>query len=551
MNVQAICKKGCLITVLTLLFVFSGTLFGKDIYVKAGTGGDGTKESPYGELWNALSKCVRGDVIHVAAGTYNGKGGSGAFIVKVPDLTMVGGYNADFTRRNPFKFFTILERAADYKGDWTGLPEGIIEGKHRTDHSNLVVDGFVLNSQSRNGYKPNGDINPRQSWKGTLFHAYSPNIIIRNSILLNPYSDGIYCTWAGKENEISNCFILNTFYTGISTRSAQVNAVVKIKNNTIGFIWTQPGKGGGTSMVVGNQGQMIIENNIFMFNQAFAVNNGFGNEDTILKNNIFFQCQGGYYKFMDDDGQNLLMWKTEDLAKLNNDAESYMLLESGNNSDKDPGLKPDKDYYEKFSNFVASEPGKLNMDTLNQWRRSVGLPLQAEPGSPRKNWGMAYPLKSIIPNLRSTIPGIGANIEGPFKEYKSEAVAEVSKDYKEMSFDNFIKGASGVKDLAGTPVTFKAGLGDSKYTFLVKSAPRSDYDCVMLLMPGEKVFTRKFVYGYLLKGSEAHQQWRKYMKKRDKYNAEGGIVITGSAWYAGSDAYSYPVGVIIDSVSRR
>jgi hypothetical protein len=181
----------------------------------------------------------------------------------------------------------------------------------------------------------------------------------------------------------------------------------------------------------------------------------------------------------------------------------------------------------------------------------VGLPLQAEPGSPRKNWGMAYPLKSIIPNLGSTIPGIGANIKGPFKDYKSAAAAAVSKDYKTMTFDNFVKGASGVKNLDGLPVTFKAGLGNAKYTFLVKSAPRTDYHCVMLLMPGEKVFTRKFVYGYLLKGSEAHKRWQKYLKKRDKYNAEGGIVIKGTAFYAGSDAYSYPVGIVIDSVSRR
>ena len=61
-------------------------------------------------MWKALSKSVRGDVIHVTAGTYNGKGGSGAFIVKVPNLTLAGGYNSDFSKRDPFKFFTIFLR---------------------------------------------------------------------------------------------------------------------------------------------------------------------------------------------------------------------------------------------------------------------------------------------------------------------------------------------------------------------------------------------------------------------------------------------------------
>lgn len=551
MNKQNRLNNGGRLPVLALLLVLSSGLWSADIYVKAGAAGDGSKSAPYGELWQALSKCLRSDVIHVAAGTYNGKGGSGAFIVKVPYLTLVGGYNGDFSQRNPFKFLTILERAADYRGDWTGLPEGIIEGKHRTDHGNLTVDGFVLDSRTRNAYKTNGDINPRKSWKGTLFHAYSANIKIRNCFLLNPYGDGVYCTWTGKENEISNCFILNTFYTAVSTRSAQTGSVIVIKNNTLGFAWTQPGKGGGTSLFVGNNGQTMAENNIFLFNQAFAVNNSFGNEDTVLKNNIFFQCQGGYYKFMDEDGQNLLLWKSGDMAKLNNDPESYMLLESGGNSDTNPRLKPDKDYFEKFSNFAAAQPGKLKMDLLNQWRRSVGLPLQAEPGSARKNWGMAYPLESVIPNLVSPLRGVGVNVNGPFTEYKSGAASAPAKNYKAVDFDTFKKGAPGVKKLEGLPVVFKAGLGDPKYTFLLESAPRSDYDCVMLLKPGEKVFTRKFVYGYLLKGSEAFKKWKQYLKKRDNYNAAGGIVIKGEAHYAGSDAYSYPVGVVIDSVSRR
>ena len=48
-----------------------------------------------------------------------------------------------------------------------------------------------------------------------------------------------------------------------------------------------------------------------------GVANSFGNEDTILKNNIFFQLQGGMYKYMDDDNKNLLIWKKEDLNDLN------------------------------------------------------------------------------------------------------------------------------------------------------------------------------------------------------------------------------------------
>ncbi|MBN1865210.1 MAG: hypothetical protein JW808_09950, partial [Victivallales bacterium] len=355
-------------------------LYGKDVYVMAGaSGGDGSKEKPYGELWRALDRAVRGDVIHVAKGVYNGKGGSGAFQAKVPDLTVVGGYDGSFSNRNPFKNFTILERAKDYKGDAMGLGDAIFGGQSKSDHSNLVVDGLVLNSASRNDYDSTGKLNPKKSWNGTLFLGYSPNIAIRNCILINPYGEGIYCTWKGDKNEVVNTFVLNTFYSGITTRAAQPGSIVRIKNCTVAFCWFQPAKGGGMCVFVGSKGQTIIENNIFAFAQTegdsagYAVSNTFGNDSTMLKDNVFFQAQGGYYKYVDADGKNLLAWKPEDLDDLNANAGDYSLESAGGNAELDPKLVPDKDWYEKFSNFVASEPGKLNMDFMNQWRRSVGL----------------------------------------------------------------------------------------------------------------------------------------------------------------------------------
>jgi len=527
----------------------------KNIYVKAGASGRGTKDNPYGELWKAVDRGIRGDVIHIGAGIYNGKGGSGCFTMKTPNLTLVGGYDATFSTRNPFKNFTILERAKDYKGDWTGLGQGIINGKPNVDCSGLIVDGLILNSATRNAYKPSGDINPKKSWKGSLIHLYSKNIKIRNCVLLNPYGDGIYNTWSGKENEVTNTFVLNTFYCGISTRSAQPESIIKIKNNTIAFCWFQPGKGGGICSFVGNQGQTIYENNIFAFAQTesasgFGILNGFGNEDTIMKNNIFFQCQGGYYKYMDDDKKNLIVWKPEDLDDLNEECEDYMLYEAEGNSTKDPQFMPDKKYFEGFSNTIASKPGKLKMDTINKWRRSVGLPLQAEAGTGRKNWGMEYPLAKVFPGMISKIANTGVQIAGPFAEYSSKTTSAAKKQYKQVDFDSFKKGSA--KVYSNSPVTFKAGLGAEKSTFELKGITRSDYNCYQLLKSGEKSqYTRNFVYGYFLKGSVAEKRWNKYSKKKAKYNKKGGIVIKGTASYLGKDSYSFPIGIVVDKVSRK
>jgi len=543
--------------------LFCASVQAADLYVKAGTeGGDGTKATPYAFLWKALDKAVRGDVIHVAQGTYNGKGGSGHFLVKVPNLTLVGGYSDDFSERNPFKNHTILERAADYKGDWTGLPEGIIAGDQHSDHSGMLVDGFVLNGQSRNVYADGGDIVIGDSYKGVAFIANRPNIKIRNCIILNPLGDGVYAAWGGKDNEITNSFILNTFYNAIATRSAQPDSVVKIKNCTIAFCWYYPTRGGGMSVFVGRLGQTVMENNIFAFNQTegdeagYGVSNTMGNFDTVMKNNLFFQCQGGYYKYMDDDKQSLLVWKPAELADLNDDGESYMLADSGGNSDEDPKMAPDKDFFDKFSNFVASQPGKLNMDSMNEWRRSVGLSLQGEAASKRKNYGMAYPLEAVVPGLVSKVKGRGVQVDGPFATYSGGGEAgaagggeAAAKDYAEVLFDAFKKGAAGVKQLDSKPVQFKAGMGSTAMSWFLKSAPREDYTCVKLLLPGETDTTRSYVFGYLLKGSAADKQWTTFYKRKDSYNTEG-ITIKGTAFYIGTDTYEYPVAIIIDEIAR-
>ncbi|HEY3450238.1 MAG TPA: right-handed parallel beta-helix repeat-containing protein [Myxococcales bacterium] len=535
--------------------LFSTPAFAKDWYVRAGSDGEGTKESPMGDLWKPLEKATRGDVVHVAAGTYNGKGGSGHFIVKVPNLTLVGGYNADFSARDPFKNLTILERARDFKGDWTGLPEGIVAGAQHDDHSGMIVDGFVLNGESRNVYDASGDINITKSYKGMGVQAHKSNVKIRNCTIINPLGDGIYVAWDGKENEVTNSFIVNTFYNGIATRSAQPGSVVKIKNCTIAFGWFYPSKGGGMSVFVGRLGRTVLENNVFAFNQTegdeagFGVSNTFGNDETVLKDNLFFQCQGGYYKYMDSNKQSLLVWKPEELKSLNKDAESYVLSAAGGNSDEDPKMSPDKDFFEKFSNFVASSPGKLNMTSMNEWRRSVGLNLQAEPGSKRKNYGMAYPLSAVVPGLVSKVAGRGVQVAGPFEKYESAAAA-APKDYAAVEFATFKKGAAGVKELSGKAVSFKASMGSKDVsTYVVKAAPREQYDCVKLLPPGAKEPTRDNAYGYLLKGSEAAKTWEKLFKKKDNY--EGGIVLKGTAYYAGAETYSYPVGIVIDEVSKE
>ncbi|MCX7023572.1 MAG: right-handed parallel beta-helix repeat-containing protein [Spirochaetes bacterium] len=540
------------------MFMAVWSLAAADIWVAAGAAGRGkARDDPMPELWKAVERAERGDVIHVAEGTYNGKAGSGHWIAKVPNLTMVGGYRQDFSERNPFKYFTILERAKDFRGDWTGLPEAIVSGD--ADHSNFTIDGFVLNCESRNVYTEKGLKLQAPTYSGMALQTNSPNTKVRNCILLNPAGDGIYCTWQGSDNEVSNCFIVNTLYAAIETRSAQPDSVINIKNNTIVYGWFYPTKGGATGVFVGRQGTTIVDSNVIAFLQTeggedgFGVKNTFANFDTVMKNNVFFSLTGGYYKYMDNNKQSLIAWKPSDLEDLNDEeyCEDYTLAESGGNREADPGLVPDKDFAGKFSNYIASEPGKLNMDAMNEWRRSMGLPLQAEPGKARENYAFAYPLKAVVPGLGSKIKGVGVRIEGPFAAYASEAAGAKTASYEEAAFDSFKKGGANSKGTNGKAVSFRAGLGDKKTTFEIAEATSTNYYSVMLLIPGStSTATRDFVYGYILKGSPADKDWIKLEAKKSG-TWKDGVVIKGKVYDFKNQTYPYPVGVIIDSISSK
>jgi hypothetical protein len=558
---EAIMRTQALSRLLAALLLLAAALpaAAKDFYVKAGAAGKGSSPAdPLDEVWKALEKATRGDVIRVARGSYNGKAGSGHFVIKVPNLSLVGGYNDDFSARAPFVNLTVLERAKDFKGDWTGLPEAIVAGDQREDHSGFVLDGFVLNAESRNSYVDDVVALKAPTYAGPCFQTYSANVKIRNCILLNPVGDGIYCTWQGTENEVFNNFIVNTFYSAIETRSAQPDSRILIKNNTIAYGWSYPTRGGAIGVFVGRLGATVMDSNVFAFLQTEAeedgmgVKNTFGNDATEMTNNVFFSCTGGFYKYMDANKQSLIAWKAKDLDELNDEdlAGDYMLAASGGNREADPGLKPDKAFATKFANFVASVPGKLNMDAMNEWRRSLGLPLQADPGSARKNYGFAYPLAAVVPGLVSSIPGVGARPDAPLAVYESAAAAP-SVSYAATELKLLKKGQVGAKGEAGRALEFKAGVGDVKTVYEIEAAPRNDYLCVQLLLPGASgTATMDFVYGYILKGSPANKVWDDWYKKKDK-TWKDGVLMKGRAFDFAKQSYNYPVGIVVDEISKK
>ena len=191
------------------------------------------------------------------------------------------------------------------------------------------------------------------------------------------------------------------------------------------------------------------------------------------------------------------------------------------------------------------------MDAMNEWRRSLGLPLQAEPGSARKNYGFAYPLSAVVPNLVSTLAGVGARPDVPFAAYKSKERPRPRSTTRRSTLRISRRAKAGPRENRGRPVAFKAGVGDAKIVFELAEAPRTNYVCVQLLVPGATgTSTMDFVHGYLLKGSPAHKIWEDWAKKKDKTWKEG-LSMKGRAYDFQKQSFAYPVGIIIDEVSKK
>jgi len=439
---------------LIVFFMVSGTADASDWYVKAGAKkGKGTKEKPYKGIYKALKKALKGDVIHVAQGDYTGKLKSGFIIVRTRGLTLLGGYNDDFSERNPFKYPTRILHDKESKAQ--GLDVGLI--KTEEDYSGLVIDGFILDATNRNSYDGNGDLQVTLSRKKPPLTLSQKDCHLRNSVIMNTAHTGVIMRGAG--SSIENCLIINTVYSGIhvlgDAGADPTDTPILLRNNTILFTWKK-GATGGYAIDIGTGCQVTMENNLLGYNEGYAVSNQLNLESSsihVLNSNAMFQNKGGNYAFFSAENKTTLVIDDPD------DFEDSDLEEAEENVISDPFFKFDPAWFEKFANqTAAAEPGKLEMDDFNKLRSMLGLPLWGGKVKGRTGYGMAYPFEHILSEALWTtdnadLQGIGLNAEGPFSVVTSKTEEKPKMNYTKVNFTDVF--GSGGKYI-GKSVEFKA-----------------------------------------------------------------------------------------------
>lgn len=359
---------------------------GRDWFVRAGAkNGDGSKEKPFKDPYQALEKVEAGDSIHVAEGEYSGKLRAAKFVIDMPYIALLGGYDANFTERDPWKHPTLLRFIRDAKNDYG---QGyIVEGA--LDHRGTIIDGFVFDRRDYNLYQDDGDLMVDRSNRSESVWLSSPGSIVRNCVFVNGATGALLI---GTASIVENNVFMNHVGAIVTVRRGNDNTPTLVRNNTLLFSWNEKfGQGNvttGYGIKFDTQSRGTAEANII----AFIDNHGvevFGDPgDVSITNNVFSHNLWSNYetspsmKFIDDATMSQFP--------------AAGLKAAGGNVVQNVELPFDAKWFDVYTNRTAPVPGKVAMDDWNQLRDMMGLTLIAKGGKPGEGFAPLYDFKKAL-----------------------------------------------------------------------------------------------------------------------------------------------------------
>jgi Periplasmic copper-binding protein (NosD) len=259
---------------------------GRDWYVRAGESqGDGSREHPFRDPFQALEKAGAGDRINVSEGDYGGKLKSGKWVVDKPWLALLGGWNRDFTTRDPWRTPTVLQWPADSKTRGQGA---LLEGSG--DHTGLLVDGFVFDRRTLNAYDADGFLDPGHSDDAEHLWVVSPHSAVRNCTFVNGAGGAVRLSNAVT---FENNLIANVWHTAIRVTGGFGARPALIRNNTVLFVFERrfhdPSTSSGVGIVLEPFAGAQLEGNVFQYIDNIAVKANARLGEIELVNNSFFR----------------------------------------------------------------------------------------------------------------------------------------------------------------------------------------------------------------------------------------------------------------------
>ena len=440
-------KKLLLLTIATLLMGSVLAATSQEYYVSSTTGNnrnDGSKTAPFKNLQKALDVADEGVTIFVAEGNYFGLLNKGNIIITKP-VTIIGGYNTDFSERDVLKYRTMIQPTPASNGTASG--QGTIQLRSiKAPNGYVVLDGLIMDRGNSIAYnargegKPEGVESPQMNPIGTAgigganldenvsttetamiyFDGYQGvvnqiNVVIKNCAFINCPNYGIVGMLNDGSLTVSNCIFVNVRMATLDVRGANAKKVIPIRfnNNTVLFVWARSrdlgDMGYGYRMIPGTSN--TIDNNIFGCATFAALDRTHIDsrereplrKESVVDNIFFLNRQGD---LTIPGGGMFLRVSANDF----DDVEALSNV-SGNKILTDPAIFNDKINKAYLAGFlglkVTSNMSADYNSSVNQFRSAMGMNIQGTGTTTTTMFANRYPWEEAL-ELFGAMEGYGA-----------------------------------------------------------------------------------------------------------------------------------------------
>jgi len=341
---------------------------GRDWFVRAGeSGGDGSREKPFRDPFQAIERAGKGDRILVTEGEYGGKLKSGKWIVDGKQyLALLGGWDRDFNKRDPWNTPSLLHWPSDSKTS----PQGyLFEGNG--DHTGLIVDGFVFDRRTLNRYDPDGFIDLNSSPDSEHLWVSSPETVVRNCTFVNGAGAAVRIS---NGVTFENNIVVNVFTEAIRVTGGFGTRPAQVRNNTVLFVWnrSRPHDGSsstGNGVSLGGNSPAVVDGNVFQYIDNIAVRSSSQLNEVVLTNNSFFRNWAAFRSTLGTPQPTVDEKSMHLLADL-------PFKKAEGNGVADGGFDIDPAFYASW--FARTSPATSRF-TAEEWNQVAPRPAGGEP----------------------------------------------------------------------------------------------------------------------------------------------------------------------------
>lgn len=287
--------------------------------------GSGTKETPVKDIQKAIDLAPNGGMVCIAEGNYLGTLDRGWIEVKGKYVSLVGGFNHDFTERDPQKYVTRIQPSVQQRGS---IGMGLLMLDCIANMSaTMVIDGICFDLGNYLEYCPadptdprwgcpegceTGRVKPISEPPNTAIRSiggkFAGQLTIRNCMFTNSSFYGVLLISMGGNWDVYNNVFVSNIYASFEVNGGlnqSVNAhksTVDFHHNTVLFSWcaTKEMEDMGYGYRMRNGVDHDVHHNIFGCSNLGAIDAAWDDSNlpadkrkiTSAYDNLFFMNQG-------------------------------------------------------------------------------------------------------------------------------------------------------------------------------------------------------------------------------------------------------------------